>query len=198
MRRQESTEQTTRTTARPRVGPKTPHPVIGFVCFAGLILGMLMTASSVGAESTNSQEVSVSHPGSPPPPAAVNLSAPDAFDDAQSADPQVVVPTESREAKTSDTVLPSVGAPPSVVLVDLLLLRDFGVSFWKAESTDEILAAAIAIGSTPDLEPQNPFRKRKRDLFLKERPVSIGRAEMLLRLRLRAKTRKAVTVELRF
>ncbi len=67
-----------------------------------------------------------------------------------------------------------------------------------AQRTDESLAAAVELGNNPDLEPVSKFRKRSTDLFRTEREVEIGQREMLLRLRLRAKTRRAVSVELRF
>jgi len=69
---------------------------------------------------------------------------------------------------------------------------------WRAPTTDEVLAAAVARGPSPDLEPEKPFRKRSHDLFRAERPVEIGNAQMLLRLRLRAKSREAMSVELHF
>ncbi|MEE8164121.1 MAG: hypothetical protein V3T64_00985 [Myxococcota bacterium] len=82
-------------------------------------------------------------------------------------------------------------------LDDLLAVPDLGIA-WTEESGDEALLAAIALGNDPDLERRDPFRKRSRDLFSTERPVVIGRAEMLLRLRLRPSARKAMSVELRF
>ena len=69
---------------------------------------------------------------------------------------------------------------------------------WRAATTDEILAAAVAEGPTPDLEPLNPFRKRNLDLFRTEREIEIGDQQMLLRLRLRAKARRAMSIELHF
>jgi hypothetical protein len=67
-----------------------------------------------------------------------------------------------------------------------------------SESTDEALAAAVRKGNDPGLERPNPFRKRKIDLFRSEHPLAIGENEMLLRLRIRSKMSKAVSVELRF
>jgi hypothetical protein len=67
-----------------------------------------------------------------------------------------------------------------------------------AEIADESIAAAVERGNSPELEPRNPFRKRKTDLFRAERPLEIGDQEMLLRLRLRAKQREAMSVELHF
>lgn len=67
-----------------------------------------------------------------------------------------------------------------------------------AQRTDDSLAAAVQRGSRPDLEPVSNFRKRSRDVFRNERPVEIMDQEMVLRLRLRAKKRETVSVELRF
>jgi hypothetical protein len=67
-----------------------------------------------------------------------------------------------------------------------------------AEIADESIAAAVARGSNPELEPVSAFRKRSRDLFHAERPLEIGEQEMLIRLRLRARARKAMSVEVRF
>jgi len=86
--------------------------------------------------------------------------------------------------------------PP--ILEALLTLRSNVMHLAPAKTTDELLAAAVALGTNPDLEPRNPFRKRSRDLFRTERPVSIGNADMLVRLRLRAKARRAMSVEVRF
>jgi len=81
---------------------------------------------------------------------------------------------------------------PLLVVPGLLAFRS------DAQRTDESIAAAVEVGNNPDLEPVSKFRKRSTDLFRTEREVEIGQREMLLRLRLRAKTRRAVSVELRF
>jgi hypothetical protein len=89
--------------------------------------------------------------------------------------------------------------PSSIALEELLSLRNPGMNPWRPRSADEALAVAVANGSNPDLEPRNPFRKRSTDLFRTDFvPVSVGRAEMLMRFRLRAKSRNAVSVEVRF
>lgn len=67
-----------------------------------------------------------------------------------------------------------------------------------AEMADESIAAAVERGTNPDLIKPSAFRKRNTDLFRTERPVAIGEQELLLRLRLRAKTRRAMSVEVRF
>lgn len=82
-------------------------------------------------------------------------------------------------------------------LDDLLVVPELGLA-WTAESDNQALAAAVALGNDPDLKPRRPFRKRNLDLFRTERPVTIGRTEMVLRLRLRPSTKRAMSVELRF
>jgi len=86
---------------------------------------------------------------------------------------------------------------PTRSLEDLLLVRTRAPQA-RVPSTDETIAAAVAEGSQPDLEHPDPFRKRSTDLFRTEREVEIGNQEMLLRLRLRAKSRETMSVELRF
>ena len=68
----------------------------------------------------------------------------------------------------------------------------------EAELADESIAAAVALGTNPDLIPRSKFRKRSMDLFRTERKVEINQREMLVRLRLRAKARRAMSVEVRF
>ena len=90
-------------------------------------------------------------------------------------------------------------APPAAPAIDPLFVVPGRMSFRSdAQRTDESLAAAVELGNNPDLEPVSKFRKRSTDLFRTEREVEIDGREMLLRLRLRAKTRRAVSVELRF
>ena len=87
---------------------------------------------------------------------------------------------------------------PNPALAALLAIRSHPVEAPTSLTTDEALAIAVAQGNNPDLERKNPFRKRSRDLFRTERPVTIGNADMLLRLRLRAKLRRAMSFEVRF
>lgn len=101
-------------------------------------------------------------------------------------------------ADPADDRLHGRGDPPRATLQELVFVRSLDASLRKPQTTDEILAVAVADRMNPTPEPLNPFRKRSRDLFRAERPVSIGNADMLLRLRLRAKASKAVSVELRF
>lgn len=97
--------------------------------------------------------------------------------------------------------LPSVSAPPPpaspAALEDLLSVPDFH-AFRFEDSTDEALASAVAKGTNPDLEPPRPFRKRNNDLFRTEREVEFMDREMKVRLRLRAKTKRAISVQLKF
>lgn len=67
-----------------------------------------------------------------------------------------------------------------------------------AQQTDAAIAAAVARGQAKELEKKSGFRKKSNDLFRTQRAVQLGNQEMLLRLRLRAKTRDAMAVELRF
>lgn len=83
-----------------------------------------------------------------------------------------------------DSLLAVRGAPPGVRA--------------REHATDEAIADAVERGNPRELEPKKPFRKKSTDLFRSEREIQIGDEEMLLRLRLRAKTRNAMSVELRF
>ena len=67
-----------------------------------------------------------------------------------------------------------------------------------AEIADAEIAAAVERGTNPELVKKSAFRKKNLDLFRTEREVEIGEQEMLLRLRLRAKSRETMSVELRF
>lgn len=68
----------------------------------------------------------------------------------------------------------------------------------EAERTDEFLAVVIGQGLPASLRRPSAFRKRNVDLFRTEREIEIGRQEMLVRLRLRAKSRETMSVEFRF
>lgn len=67
-----------------------------------------------------------------------------------------------------------------------------------AQQTDAAIAAAVAKGQAKELEKKSGFRKKNDDLLRTQRAVQLGNREMLVRLRLRAKTRDAMSVELRF
>jgi hypothetical protein len=97
---------------------------------------------------------------------------------------------------------PSVSAAPPAApahpLEDLIEIPRDSARRSGAQLTDDTIAAAVEAGTNPDLQRRSGFRKRSNDLFRTEREVEIGNQEMLLRLRLRAKSREAVSVELRF
>jgi hypothetical protein len=67
-----------------------------------------------------------------------------------------------------------------------------------AERTDVYLAEAVARRGGDTRVSTTGFKKRSIDLFRAERPVEVGQQEMLLRLRLRAKSRETMSVELRY
>lgn len=80
----------------------------------------------------------------------------------------------------------------------LLAVRGHGRAPITAQQTDAAIAEAVALGLERELEKKSGFRKRNADLFRAQRSVQLGDQEMELRLRLRAKTRDAMAVELRF
>lgn len=82
--------------------------------------------------------------------------------------------------------------------LDALLAVRGGRSAVTAQQTDAAIAAAVARGQSKELEKKSGFRKKNNDLLRTQRAVQLGNREMLLRLRLRAKTRDAMAVELRF
>ena len=88
------------------------------------------------------------------------------------------------------TVLSIDAAPP---LEELLVLP-------SSESPREVGSGAdrVGPGTGPPAARVSGFRKRSTDLFRTDRAVEIGQREMLLRLRLRAKSRETMSVELRF
>lgn len=93
---------------------------------------------------------------------------------------------------------PVPAAPAARDLDRLLLVPATHARRDDARSADEAIAAAVRLGNGDRYVPQSGFRKRNLDLFRSEHPVEIGQQEMLLRLRLRARTRDAMSVELRF
>jgi hypothetical protein len=100
------------------------------------------------------------------------------------------------------TSLPAVSAaPPAAPAYSLEALSEIPSDSTRqseAQLTDDSIAAAVERGTNPDLEHRSGFRKRSQDLFRTEREIEIGNQEMLVRLRLRAKSRETVSVELRF
>ncbi len=82
--------------------------------------------------------------------------------------------------------------------LEALLAVRSGSAPITARQTDEAIVAAAARGLAKELEKPQPFRRKNTDLFRTQRAVQLGNQEMLLRLRLRANTRNAMSVELRF
>ena len=112
-------------------------------------------------------------------------------------------------ATTTVALVSTGGSPPAAAVLptikvqqlcdfDALLAVRGGSTPITARQTDAAIAAATARGHAKDLERPQPFRKKSTDLFRTQREVQIGNQEMLVRLRLRAKTRNAMSVELRF
>ena len=193
-----------RPTATAVARPTMLDPWIGLVALLGVILALLGARMGF-AEPADSLDRATPHVAAPPP-ASVIFSA-DSSDIAINTEIANVAdisneaadaPAPPEDAIAAGDVPPAAGEPARTTLEELLFVRRFGASSWKPQTTDEVLAAALANGSNPDLERPNPFRKRSRDLLRLERPVSIGDADMLLRLRLRAKASEAMSVELRF
>ena len=80
--------------------------------------------------------------------------------------------------------------------------------FWRVRDVDrqgialrtQVDAMTASFTRQPGEQVVKPsgFRKRSADLFRAQRDVKIGHQEMQVRLRLRAKSRNAISVELRF
>ena len=187
-----------RPTATAAVLPTMLDPWIGLVALLGVILALLGARMGF-AEPADSLDRATPHVAAPPP-ASVTFSA-DSSDIAvntEIANEAADAPAPPEDAIAGGDVPRAAGEPARTTLEELLFVRRLGASSWTPQTTDEVLAAALANGSNPDLERPNPFRKRSRDLLRLERPVSIGDADMLVRLRLRAKASEAMSVELRF
>lgn len=147
-----------------------------FVGSLGMLLVLLLWDRAALAEPADLPDVAAA------PPAAVSFIDADSHPEPQSV--LVVQPPDVEPVQTD--------------LGDLLYVRDGVIGLWRAQTDDEALAIAVAGGNNPDLEPRNAFRKRNVDLFRAERPLTIGRTDMVVRLRMRAKLKRAVSVELRF
>ena len=106
---------------------------------------------------------------------------------------------ESQPSRTS--VLPAVSAAPPAAprsLDQLLVVPARHAPTSEAAITDQAIAAAVERGDDGLRPKRSGFRKRNIDLFRTEHPVEIDGEEMLLRFRLRAKSRETMSVELRF
>ncbi|MEM9176831.1 MAG: hypothetical protein AAGC67_16540 [Myxococcota bacterium] len=95
-----------------------------------------------------------------------------------------------------ETALVSTTAPRTLDELFVVPAIDRGPT--AAERTDASLAEAVARRDGVRNVATTGFRKKSIDLFSHERAVAVGEQEMLLRLRLRAKTRETMSVELRF
>lgn len=117
----------------------------------------------------------------------------------QSIEP-AVVPAKATSAATSDAAIAlPLGRSQTLRDLDALLaVRGGGAAPISARQADRAIAAAAARGVVGELERPQGFRKKSNDLFRKQRALQVGNQEMLLRLRLRAKTRNAMSIELRF
>ncbi len=176
----------------PREDLSAKRPRLALISFLATTSLLLLAAPAVLAQTPRSIDLD----GIAPPAAMALL--------ALSTDIPAGIATE-----VPDQVVPAEPLPDAPIVVErseaavpvleaLLTLRArrFGLS--RTRTTDELIAAAVALGNNPDLEPRNPFRKHSRDLFRTERPVTIGQTDMVVRLRLRAKARRAVSVEFRY
>jgi hypothetical protein len=170
------------TTLERPTAPIAPNPRLALIALAGLILTLLLLAvRPVFADSVPPEDPLAGIDVSAPPPARADFDA------------------EPTPAETyAELVIHVESAPATPDLEALLSLRDLGWGVRNRDRTDELLAIAVANGNNPDLEPRNPFRKRKSDIFQTRRPITIGKSEMELRLRLRAKRSEAMSVELHF
>jgi hypothetical protein len=212
MMRREITEPFPRPTAAVAVPSSIRiNPGIGRAGLLGMLLVLLLGARAGLAETSDSLDLAMAL-ASVPPPAAIAFSVggvagvasvagtdtdrserADGLDAA--ADEQLVIAV----AAEVDDALPTAEEPSRVLPDELFFMSSLGARSWRPPTTDEALAVAVSHGTNPDLKPRNPFRKRSSDLFKTNfRQVKIGRAEMLMRLRLRAKASKAISVEVRF
>jgi len=167
--------------------PTSPVLASGMLRRLGVRSGLaflvwLTTASLAIAEPAELPQVSAA------PPAAIQLS--ETLSPEEPVLPVVATPV------VDEIVVAAPAIPPN--LEELLFVPGARRDSWRPQTDDEVIADAVALGTNPDLEPRNPFRKRSRDLFRTERPVTIGRQELLMRLRLKAKASEAVSVEFRF
>lgn len=166
----------------------------------GVLVLMLVLASL--AQSASAESAMAAPPASlalvsAPPPAAIDHAASRAIDSAVS----------SAVSRTIDSAASSSAKPPADVgfrsgidspvggELDSLLIMPAPTA---AEITDESIAAAIARGIDPSRAKKSGFRKRNIDILRTEREVEIGGREMLLRLRMRVKSRETMSVELHF
>lgn len=183
-----------------RLDPRT-----GLFGFLGIILIALAGAPNLFAEPSEVLDEALPSVSAPPPASAIFLvdGPADHEDWSDSAPVEQYGIEDGRDAAkgAGEGGHAPIPADESSVaaLEELLYMRIFGESAWKPATLDEALAVAVANRASPDIKSRSAFRKRSRDLFRTDfRQVKIGRAEMLMRLRLRAKSRNAISVEVRF
>ena len=205
MERHETAELFSQSTTMAIVRPTLQVPQISLIGLAGIISLLLLCARMLPAETAAGLNAAMPGVAIAPAEAAptsldgsVGVEVAGMIEIVDSSDLAVDAVEALDDTSVAVDVSPESRDASRAALADVLFVRGLGPSSWRPRTTDEILAAAIARGTNRDLEPLNAFRKRSRDLFRTERPVSIGNAEMLLRLRLRAKAKRAVSVELRF
>lgn len=184
-------------TSLPRNGADRPAKARSQLMLTALaILSLALMFASRAALASN--DLAMLDP-LPSPPASLAPSVKDgaAFPVSSSfpeATPEFTEPA-AQEPLPSDT-RPLVAVP--VGGLEALLVLRAAPQAARVADVDATIAAAVAEGSRPDLEKKTAFRKKKIDLFTTERQVEILRNDMLLRLRLRAKSRETMSVELRF
>ena len=162
---------------------------IGLTVMTALLL--TLTASGAAANPDTLLAARTINQDSSPPPAALDPASLDATPELALFDPG-----DARlGAGSQEMVTPRVRHPK---LAALLAVRSSGSGSSPEKTPDEALADAIALGPRPELEPKNPFRKRKLDLFRTVHPVSIGNADLLVRFRVRGNMREVMRLDVRF
>jgi hypothetical protein len=122
---------------------------------------------------------------------------------AEAPDPPIAVAdtTVATEIPRSEPAPPAALGVPAATGLDARLPIGTRRGWRSAPRiTDAAIADAIARRGA-DRSPARAttgFRHRSSDLFRSDHPVEIGEQEMLLRLRLRAKARETMSVELHF
>lgn len=172
---------------------KIQHQRVALIGLVGITLALLLAARTLSAEPAAFPDQSMPQVSSAPP-AAVNTPT-DGWIDAPA---DALMASDEANTKQQTELRDAARRESWTAMDEILFMHSLRVPKWRPQTTDEVLVAAVAEGTNPDLEPRNPFRKRSRDLFRTERPLTIGNREMLLRLRLRAKARRAMSVELHF
>jgi hypothetical protein len=114
--------------------------------------------------------------------------------EATALDPRVVVSAALLAVHLDLPVAP----PARNLMRELLIVPQSALYLTDAELADESIAAMVERGTNADLIRRSNFRKKSMDLFRTDGVVEIARREMLVRLRVRAKARRAMSVEVKF